>query len=308
MPSTRRRLLFAALAACALITAPSPLAGSASARSSAYTLRVFVNGNGMVRGSGIDCGSKGTTCGVSYALGTTVTFEAFPEQFSVFAGWTGACTGAGPVCTITAGDPTTVTATFNYIEVVDVNKTGEGQGTVVSSPGGINCGGTCSAPYTGNTRVTLVARALPGSVFVGWNGYCKGKSTCVLQQAYGTMPVTAEFQPKGKGAGYTPPGSTTGGSAGPLKASSLGASARKTATGRTITVRFSVSKAASVRLQIWRGNKLISQAKLSVQQGPVTVRLPFSAGYPAGEYQLWAYVSAAGEKKPKLLHWKVQVP
>lgn len=292
-----------------LLAVPSPLAGAASARSAEQTIRVFVNGNGTIKGSGLDCGSKGTVCGASYALGTTVTFEAFPEQFSVFAGWTGACTGSGPVCTITAGDPTTVTATFNYIEVVDVNKTGEGQGTVVSAPGGINCGMTCSAPYTGNTRVTLVARALAGSVFIGWTGYCKGKGTCVLQQAYGTMPVIAEFQPKGKKAGYTPPASTGGSSsAGPLKASSQGSSVRKSATGRLITLRFSVSKAAAVRLQIYRGSKLISQAKLSVQQGAVTVKLPFSAGYAGGQYDIWGYVFAAGEKKPKLLHWKVQVP
>ena len=52
---------------------------------------------------------------------------------------------------------------------------------------------------------------------------------------------------------------------------------------------------------------LISQANLSVQQGPVTVRLPFSAGYPAGQYGLWAAVSATGEKKLQRLHWKVQV-
>ena len=312
MPISRRRLFLAALFACALIAGPSPLVGAAQARSAAYTLRVFVNGNGNVRGSGIDCGSNGTLCGASYALGATVTIEAFPEQFSVFAGWIGACTGTGPVCTLTAGDPTTVTATFNYIEVVDVNKTGDGQGGVVSFPAGIDCGATCSAPFTGSTKVTLVARALPGSVFVGWNGYCKGTGPCELQQAYGTLPVTAEFQPKGKrtSTGVSTGTGTSGGTtaAGPFTASILGASVRKTPAGRLITVRFSVSKAASVRLQIWHWKKLISQAKLAVSQGPVTVKLLFSAGYRAGEYDLWAYVTGSGEKKPKLLHWKVQVP
>jgi uncharacterized repeat protein (TIGR02543 family) len=307
MPISRRRIALAAIFACALVAGPSPLVGAVQARQAAPTLRVFINGNGTVKGSGIECGSKGETCGVSYALGTTVTIEAFPEQFSVFAGWTGACTGPGPVCTITAGDPTTVTATFNYIEVVDVNKTGAGQGMVTSYPAGISCGSTCSAPYTGNTRVTLVPRALPGSVFVGWNGACKGKGSCVLQQAYGTLPVGAQFELKGKnGSAYTTPGTTTG-SAGPFKASSMGASVHKTPTGRLITVRFTVSKPSSVRLQIWHWKKLISQARLSVNQGPVSVKLPFSSGYAAGEYDVWAYVIGAGEKKPKLLHWKVKV-
>lgn len=310
MPISRRRLLVAALLACALIAGPSPLAGGAQAGRAAYTLRVFVNGNGTVKGSGLECGAKGTTCGVSYALGTTVTIQAVPEPSSIFAGWSGACTGSGPVCTLTAGDPTTVTATFGYIEVVDVNKQGDGQGTVVSTPAGIDCGATCAAPFTGNTKVTLVARAAPGSVFVGWKGYCSGKGACTLQQAYGTMPVFAEFEPKGKKAGYTPPTSSgsSGGSTAPFTASSQGASAQRTQTGRVITVRFSVSRPAAVRLQIWRGKKLISQARISVQRGPVTVRLPFSTGYAAGRYDLWAYVTGQGEKKYKLLHWQVQVP
>jgi hypothetical protein len=65
----------------------------------------------------------------------------------------------------------------------------------------------------------------------------------------------------------------------------------------------------SVRLQIWSWKKrLISQARISVRAGPVTVRLPFSAGYKAGQYDPWAYVTGAGEKKYKLLHWKVRVP
>ncbi len=304
--SNRRRHLLAALFACALIAGPAPLAGASS---NAYTLRVFVNGNGTVQGSGIDCGSKSSVCGVSYALGTTISIQAQPEQFSVFAGWTGACTGIGDTCTMTAGDPTTVTASFSYIEVVDVNKIGDGQGTVTSAPTGISCPGTCSAPYTGNTRVALVARPAAGSVFVGWNGYCKGKAACVLQQTYGTMAVTAEFQPKGKKAGYTTPTKTGGGSSAAFTATSQGASVRKTANGRLITVRLSVSRPAAVRLQVWHGNKLISQTKLAVQSGPVTIKYPFSAGYTAGQYDLWGYVLGQGEnpKKPKLLHWKVRV-
>jgi List-Bact-rpt repeat protein len=313
MARTRRRLLVAALAACALVAGPT---GAAQAHQADYTLRVFVNGNGTVKGSGIECGAKGTTCGVSYALGTTVTIEAEPSPSSIFAGWDGACTGIGTTCTFTAGEPTTVTASFNYIEVVDVNKIGDGQGTVTSSPAGISCGYTCSAPYTGNTKVTLAAHPAAGSVFVGWNGYCKGRSQCVLQQTYGTMAVTAEFQPAGKRKSFTTGESRSGSGltvsthahAG-FETSSMGSSVAKTATGRLITVRFQVSKPAAVRLQIWSWKKhLISQGRLSVHAGPVTVRLPFSAGYKAGQYDIWAYVTGAGEKKYKLLHWKVRVP
>src|SRR4051794_293477 len=231
MARTRRRLFVAALVVCALI------AGPAQARQADYSLRVFVSGNGTVQGSGLQCGATANNCAASYALGTTITIEATPATSSVFAGWSGACTGTKPVCVLTAGDPTTVTATFSYIEVVDVNKIGDGQGTVTSSPAGISCGYTCSAPFTGNTEVTLTAHPSAGSVFVGWGGYCKGKSTCVLQQSYGTMAAFAEFQPVGgKKSGGTGGSSSGGGGITvntkvEFKASSLGSSVQKRPDG-----------------------------------------------------------------------------
>src|SRR3954466_9681746 len=138
MPKNRRRLLLATLFACALIAGPAPLAGAAQKE---YTLRVFVTGNGTVKGSGIECGAGGEGCGVSYTPGTAISIQALPAQFSVFAGWSGACTGPGNTCTWTAGAPVTVTATFAYIEVVDVNTIGDGRGTVISAPEGISCPG-----------------------------------------------------------------------------------------------------------------------------------------------------------------------
>ena len=49
-----------------------------------------------------------------------------------------------------------------------VTKEGEGSGTVVSSPAGIECGGTCSAKFEENTIVTLTASPAAGSAFVSW--------------------------------------------------------------------------------------------------------------------------------------------
>lgn len=299
MSTSLRRLSLAALAACALALGPSPLVDDARA---APTLRVWVTGNGTVKGSGVLCGAQGTVCALSYALGTTITITAVAERFSVFLGWTGACTGTDSTCTIEAGEPATVTAMFSYIEVVDVNKEGEGQGTVRSFPPGIDCGPVCSAPFTGGTKVTLVARAAPGSVFAGWGGWCKGKAACEIQVAYGAAPVTARFEPKGKRGTYVPPATTSA-----FTASTLGASATRTAEGRVIAVRFAASKPAAARVQIWRAKKLISQAKVEVQAGNVEVRLKLADGYPKGKYDIWAYVKAPGEKT-KLLHWKVTAP
>jgi phospholipase C len=65
-------------------------------------------------------------------------------------------------------------------------------GSVTSSPGGIDCGSTCSATFTGTT-VTLTASALDGSQFSGWSGACSGTgTTCTVSQG-GAQSVTATF-------------------------------------------------------------------------------------------------------------------
>ncbi len=57
----------------------------------------------------ISCGSK---CAAGYDRGTVVTLTAKPDSKSIFAGWSGACTGAQLTCTVTVADSLNVTATF----------------------------------------------------------------------------------------------------------------------------------------------------------------------------------------------------
>jgi hypothetical protein len=68
-------------------------------------------GSGTVTSSpaGIDCGS---TCTAGYTSGTSVTLTATPAAGSVFAGWSGACSGTG-TCTVAMSAARSVTATFN---------------------------------------------------------------------------------------------------------------------------------------------------------------------------------------------------
>jgi hypothetical protein len=60
-----------------------------------------------------------------------------------------------------------------------VETAGDGVGAVTSSPAGIRCGATCSAPFA---PVTVVLTATPSSrsTFAGWSGDCSGKGTCTL--------------------------------------------------------------------------------------------------------------------------------
>ncbi len=55
-----------------------------------------------------------------------------------------------------------------------ITKEGTGSGTVASNPAGIECGGTCSAQFEENTKVTLTASPSAGSAFVSWKGCEKG--------------------------------------------------------------------------------------------------------------------------------------
>ena len=58
-----------------------------------------------------------------------------------------------------------------------------GQGTVASTPTGIDCGSDCSGSYATNTAVSLHATAAQGSQFVGWSGVgvtCAGTDDCAV--------------------------------------------------------------------------------------------------------------------------------
>ena len=113
--------------------------------------------------------------------------------------------------TCTVVDDGGLTATSNAVEInvggapggytLTVSKTGTGSGTVISSPGGINCGGTCSAQFDAGEVVTLMAIADAGSTFGGWGGDCGqcGSSTTCQVTMDGNKSCTAEFDQQGGG-------------------------------------------------------------------------------------------------------------
>lgn len=69
------------------------------------------SGTGSVTSApaGIDCGA---TCTHNFEVGTVVTLTATAGPNAIFAGWSGACTGAG-ACVVTMDAAKNVTATFN---------------------------------------------------------------------------------------------------------------------------------------------------------------------------------------------------
>ena len=158
-----------------------------------YTLSVSKTGTGLgkVTGSpsGIDCGS---TCSRSYIYNSKVALTAAAADGSEFLGWSGVCSGK-ETCTVSLKDNTAVTANFSLKQyTMNVSRTGSGQGKIVSSLSGIDCGTSCSGKFGYNTRVTLTAVPEPGSYFNGWSGDCSGSEACVLMTA-GSKSASASF-------------------------------------------------------------------------------------------------------------------
>jgi len=143
-----------------------------------FPLTVNVVGNGTVTG-GINC--NGSNCIKNYTKDTPVTLVAKPDTGSTFSGWTGACSGTATTCSFTMTKVESVTATFKTPILTVMT---QGNGKVVSTPRGINCGmgGTdCEKSYQ-----TVTLTAFPDTnndyVFDGWYGIdnCVGTGKCSI--------------------------------------------------------------------------------------------------------------------------------
>ncbi len=75
-----------------------------------------------------------------------------------------------------------------------LTKAGNGDGTVISSPPGIDCGLACSEPYTCGTDVTLAAVPDAASMFTDWSGDCSGETLSTLLTVDVDKNCTATFK------------------------------------------------------------------------------------------------------------------
>jgi hypothetical protein len=87
---------------------------------------------------------------------------------------------------------------------LEVSLGGSGEGSVTSSPAGIDCPGACEAELNSGSVVSLTATPAAGSVFAGWSGACTGSGSCqvVLE---GPTAVNAEFAPAPSAAAFSAP-------------------------------------------------------------------------------------------------------
>ena len=155
-------------------------------------LTVTVHGTGTVASNpaGINCPAF-SVCSHTFSGGSQVTLTPTPASGWSFGSWGGACSGSGS-CTVAMNAAESVTATFAQDVTFVISVTGNG--TVASSPPGLNCTTTCSAIFAPGTQVTLTATPASGWDFYGWSDDCSGNHNCVLTMVESNnVGVTATF-------------------------------------------------------------------------------------------------------------------
>jgi uncharacterized repeat protein (TIGR02543 family) len=157
------------------------------------TLSITANGSGTVTGTGFTCHGPGS-CTESEPKDSTVALYANPDSGYVFTGWSGDCLGAGVVCNLTMDFDRTVVA--NFARAVNLTVAVSGNGNVSGGAGKINCGNggvICSANFSQNATVTLIATPVLGATFTGWTGACHGRATSCTVLMSQSRSVTATF-------------------------------------------------------------------------------------------------------------------
>lgn len=176
------------------------------------TLTKTGTGSGSITSApgGLNCLTNCGTASATFASTTTVTLTAQAAAGSIFAGWSGACSGTSSSCSVAAGTGS-VNVGANFIPAasptrsVVLTKSGTGTGSVTSSPSGLSCLANCSfalADLSSSASITLVAQATTGSVFAGWSGACSGTgSSCRISAGTNKADVGARFTANGGGGG-----------------------------------------------------------------------------------------------------------
>ena len=144
---------------------------------------VGVSGFGTVVSSpaGLACGIANGPCSAKFGEGSTVTLIPYGAPGVSLGAWRGPCSSAGTgPCKVLVGATTEVTAAFPHALVAARNSTAAvdhtltvnlANGSISSSPPGINCPPVCSAPFPEGSIVVL-----SGAGDYEWGGDCHGST------------------------------------------------------------------------------------------------------------------------------------
>lgn len=166
--------------------------------------KIYFGGSGTTPVSGTAFGVADTTSGaVSTWMNSSGTGEirgiAATDAAAFVVGEFGSVAGqsrsksAAIDLNGTVLDPWPMDSAENVPVAVNITASGVSPGAVISSPGGINCGGACTYGFASSTSVTLTAVPVPGSDFGGWGGACSSLSTTCTLSLQSAATATASF-------------------------------------------------------------------------------------------------------------------
>lgn len=271
-----------------------------------YPLAVGRNGDGTVTSSpaGINCADA---CAANFPTGSTVTLSAVPAPGTQFSSWGGDCSGTVPTCSLTMGGPKSVTATFGAAPVgtLPLAVSRSGQGTVTSSPPGIDCGATCSNVFALGSRISLTATPAAGWRFVSWGGSCAGTSpTCVVTLST-PQAVTAAFEE----IPATYPVAVTTSGTGSVTSTPAGISCGATCSasfGNGASIRLRAAAQAGWQFAGWRGACTGRAATCALtMDGPKAVSASFARRSDQTAPKLRALASVGTRGKSARLRYRV---
>lgn len=182
------------------------------------SLGINITGNASAQCEDVTAVGGLGTCTGSYPYGHTVKVAITPKANWELTALSGSGSAAGNcsfsaasgICEFALEEASTVSATAESelgVSILSVFKGGNGQGTVISNPAGINCGTEpCEAEFAGGETIELQATPATGSVFGGWLGchpVAGEPSKCHVTLNDPEVDVTAIFLVEGK-TGETP--------------------------------------------------------------------------------------------------------
>jgi uncharacterized repeat protein (TIGR02543 family) len=162
---------------------------------------------GTVTGNGLNCGTGGSTCQVTFGTATTATLTATPASGYAFTNWGGSCAGTSSTTTVLVDNVRTCSATFTstggppngppYTLTITLPTGGKVTGAGLNcGAGGTQCAVTMPAPVT----IGIAATPSAGYTFSGWAGDCVGTSPGVWVALNGPRTCSAVFTSAGGGS------------------------------------------------------------------------------------------------------------
>ena len=249
-------------------------------------LTVTVTGHGVVTGGGISCGNGKATCLAKVKQDSTIGLTATPGSGATFAGWSGACSGTTPTCTLQMDAAKKVSATFRGARApaaAHAALRSVGQPIVRRTSSGYEVTLRYTSTRRGKARIRALragrlesaltfnaaaGRAIAGPIPVAKSGFYSFE----LHLGANTLRWTACLGRCGEHASPDPFTLTRG----PATAVDAGAL-------WSLTLHFRSNAAAGVVVRVYRGKQLAREVRFPVHAGPA---LPGALLLSPGNYRI----------------------